>query len=120
MTNPQLAGLDSLAGTYVFDPERSGKALRLNRFMHDLIIPERRELFRRDPEAAFERARLSEEERDMVRRLDWQAMIRYGASFFCMEKLARVAGVSNPGIVAAMRGESLDTFLETRNVPGAR
>ena len=63
---------------------------------------------------------LSAEERDMVRRLDWKALQDYGASFFCLEKLARTKGVSNPQMVAAFRGETLEAFLKTRRVPGAR
>lgn len=103
---------------YVFDLERSAKGLRLNRFLHDLVHPERRKLFLENPEAAMEG--LSEEEKDMVRRLDWKALQDYGASFFCLEKLARVKGVSNPEMVAAFRGETLEQFLRTRRVPGAR
>jgi gallate dioxygenase len=118
--NPQLEGIEELGGTYLFDLERSAKALRLNRFLHGLVIPERRELFRRDPQAAFDQAGLTQEEREMLRRLDWRALIRYGASFFTLEKLGRVSGVSNPAMVAAMRGETLEEFLKTRNVPGAR
>ena len=56
----------------------------------------------------------------MVRERDWNALQDYGASFFCLEKLARAAGVSNPAIVAAFRRESLEAFLKTRRVPGAR
>ena len=78
------------------------------------------EFFAHTGKAAFEQAALSAEERRMVRDLDWRAMIRYGASFFCMEKLGRVKGVSNPEIVAHMRGETLEKFLRTRRVPGAR
>jgi len=63
---------------------------------------------------------LSAEERDMVKRLDWKALQDYGASFFCLEKLARTKGVSNPEMVAAFRGETLEEFLKTRRVPGAR
>ena len=63
---------------------------------------------------------LTEEEKQMVRRLDWKAMQDYGANFFCLEKLARVKGVSNPEMVAAFRGETLEAFLKTRRVPGAR
>jgi hypothetical protein len=43
-----------------------------------------------------------------------------GASFFCLEKFARATGVSNPEMVAAFRGETLEAFLKTRRVPGAR
>lgn len=118
--NPQLKGIESLGGTYIFDLERSGRALRLNRFLHGLTVPEKRALFKQDPEAAFEKAGLTADECRMVRALGWAALIRYGASFFCLEKLARVKGVSNPEMVAAFRGETLEQFLKTRNVPGAR
>jgi gallate dioxygenase len=65
-------------------------------------------------------ASLTEEEKRMVRELDWRALMDCGASFFCLEKLARTRGVSNPEIVAAFRRESLEAFLKTRRVPGAR
>ena len=103
---------------YVFDLERSAKSLRLNRFLNSFIRRDARELFLRDPESAMKD--LTEGERDMVRRLDWKAMQDYGASFFCLEKLARTKGVSNPQMVAHFRGESLEEFLKTRRVPGAR
>ncbi|HZE60022.1 MAG TPA: hypothetical protein VE085_05660 [Burkholderiales bacterium] len=103
---------------YVFDLEKSAKGLRINRFLNSLIRREARELFLRDPEAAMQD--LTEGERDMVRRLDWKAMQDYGASFFCLEKLARTKGVSNPQMVAHFRGETLEAFLKTRRVPGAR
>ena len=104
--------------SYLFDLERSAKGLQLNRFLHSLIDSSFRELFKSDPEKAMHR--LSESEKDMVRRLDWKAMQDYGASFFCLEKLARAKGVSNPEMVAHFRGESLAEFLKTRRVPGAR
>jgi len=104
--------------TYVFDLERSARGLRLNRFLHGLTVAEKRKLFLDSPEEAMKA--LSEEEKQMVRSLDWKAMQDYGASFFCLEKLARAKGVSNPEMVAAFRGETLEQFLKTRRVPGAR
>jgi gallate dioxygenase len=118
--NPQLKGVEKLEGTYLFDLATSAKALRLNRFLHGLTVPGNRVLFKENPDVAIERAGLNAEERRMVRELDWAALIRYGASFFCLEKLGRVRGVSNPEMVAGFRGESLEEFLKTRNVPGAR
>src|SRR5439155_21400400 len=118
--NPQLKGVENLEGTYLFDLATSAKALRLNRFLHGFTVAANRTLFKDDPEGAFDKARLSAEERRMVRELDWAALMRYGASFFCLEKLGRVKGVSNPEMVAGFRGESLEEFLKTRNVPGAR
>jgi len=92
--------------------------LRLNRFLHGLTVAEKRKLFLESPEQAMQG--LSEEEKRMVLRLDWKAMQDCGASFFCLEKLARARGVSNPEMVAAFRGETLEEFLKTRRVPGAR
>jgi len=104
--------------SYVFDLERSAKGLRLNRFLHSLTKLPVRELFKTDPEKAMQD--LSDTEKDLVRRLDWKGMQDYGANFFCLEKLGRVKGVSNPEMVAHFRGETLETFLRTRRVPGAR
>jgi len=118
--NQQLKGIERLTGTYLFDLERSAKGLRLNRFLRGLAFAENRALFKEDPEAAFEKAGLTEEERSMVRKLDWRGMIHYGAIFFALEKLGRIKGVSNPEMVAHQRGETLEQFLKTRNVPGAR
>ena len=103
---------------YVFDLERSARGLRLNRFLHGLTQASNRKVLLENPDEA--RRDLSPEEREMVRRLDWKAMQDYGASFFCLEKLARTKGVSNPQMVAAFRGETLEQFLKTRRVPGAR
>jgi gallate dioxygenase len=111
----QLAGIETLEGTYPFDLDRSVAHYRINSFLHDLVRPDHRAAFRADPEAAFEAAGLSDVERDMIRRLDWQALIRYGAIFFVLEKLAAVSGVSNLHVYAAMRGQSLDDFQKTRN-----
>jgi gallate dioxygenase len=91
------------------------KAYRLNDFLHSLIQPEKRKRFVEDPEPLFEEMRLTEEERGMLRRLDWRALIHYGAIFFLLEKLGAVVGTSNLHIYAAMRGETLEAFQKTRN-----
>ncbi len=117
--NHQLAGIERLEGSYPFTLARSVKAYRINKFLHRLIEPAWRERFRTGQEALFEEAGLTPEERGLVRRLDWRGMIHYGVSFFMLEKLGAVVGVSNLHIYAAMRGEPLETFLQTRNAPGA-
>lgn len=111
----QLEGAERLAGTYPYTLERSAKAYRLNRFLHDLIIPEFREAFRRDGDTLMAAHELTAEEADLVRRRDWRGLIHYGVIFFVLEKLAAVVGVSNPQVYAAMRGQSLQEFQATRN-----
>ena len=111
----QLVGIQKLEGTYPFDLDRSVGHYRINKYLHDLIIPAHRAEFSGDPEGSFEKAGLSAEERDMIRRLDWRALMHYGAIFFVLEKLAAVKGVSNLHVYAAMRGQSLEDFQKTRN-----
>lgn len=111
----QLAGVESLTGSYPFDLARSVKGYRLNKYLHAMVDPAHRARFLADPEASFDDAGLSEEEKDLVRRRDWRGLIHYGAIFFVLEKLAAVLGLSNLDVYAAMRGETLEAFLETRN-----
>ena len=114
----ELSGIERLEGTYPFTLARSVSAFRINDYLHRMVEPSHREAFLRDPEASFESAGLTEEERDLIRRRDWRGLIHYGVIFFMLEKLGAVTGVSNLHIYAAMRGETLEAFQRTRNAPG--
>ncbi|MEY4640195.1 MAG: hypothetical protein RLZZ227_189, partial [Pseudomonadota bacterium] len=113
--NHQVKGIEEIEGSYLFTIERSVKAFRLNDFLHHLIQPEHRKLFLSDPETAFTKFNLTEEEKDLVRRRDWRGMIHYGVIFFMLEKLGAVVGTTNLHIYAAMKGMSLEDFQKTRN-----
>ncbi|MBN3797347.1 gallate dioxygenase [Burkholderia sp. Ac-20392] len=115
----ELAGVEQLPGTYPFTIAKAVDAYRINDYLHRMIEPAHRALFLSDPEASFDAAGLSEQERDLIRRRDWPGLLRYGVIFFLLEKLGAVTGVSNLHIYAAMRGESLEAFQRTRNAPGA-
>jgi gallate dioxygenase len=111
----QTQGAQELEGTYPFTLQRSVDGYRINKYLHQLIDPAFRARFLADPEVTYEEADLPPQERDMITRRDWQAMIRYGVIFFLLEKLGAVVGVSNLHIYAAMRGQSLEDFQKTRN-----
>jgi protocatechuate 4,5-dioxygenase alpha chain len=118
--NPQLAGLEGLEGTYVFDLHTSHRAMKLNRFLWKMIGADARAQFSADPEKSMTDAGLSDTEKDLVRRQDWIGLIRAGASFFVLEKFARVAQRTNLEVYAMMRGETFDEFMATRRVPECR
>jgi len=115
----QLDGADALTGTYPFTLAQSVRAYRLNAYLHGMVTPEHRRMFLSDPEASFEAAGLTEDERTLIRSRDWAGMIHYGAIFFGLEKLAAVLGLPNAAVYAGMRGQSLEEFQKTRNAPGA-
>jgi gallate dioxygenase len=107
-------GVTKLEGSYPFTFDRSSRAYRLNRYLHGIIQPELRGRFLYDREGSYVRGGLTEEEKEMLRKLDWRALIRYGVIFFILEKLGAAVGVPNQAIYAAMRGESLEDFQKTR------
>jgi gallate dioxygenase len=115
----ELANVDKLEGTYPFSIETAVRAYRINDYLHRMVEPAHREAFKRDEEASFEAAGLSEQERDLLRRRDWRGLLHYGVIFFMLEKLGAVTGISNLHIYAAMRGQTLEEFQKTRNAPGA-
>ena len=116
--NPQLAGLESLDGTHLFTLERSAKALRLNRFLHGLIVPERRALFRDDPEAAFEQAGLTAE--DVEWRVDegpaaaTLSVARPFNASGCAYEHRVIAGWGTPEFHVTSRQRSTSKTLATR------
>lgn len=118
--NPQTAGLDDITGTYLFDLKTSHRAFKLNRFLWNMKNGETRDRFAADPEAVMTEAGLTEKEKAMVRAQDWIGLVRHGASFFVLEKLARVYKWTNLEVYASMRGETFDEFMKTRRVPECR
>jgi gallate dioxygenase len=115
----QMHGIEKLEGSYPFDLQRSVRAYRINKFLHELIVPAQRERFRADEAACMRAAGLTDEECRLIGQRDWRALMHYGVIFFLLEKLAAVVGVSNLHVYAAMRGQTLAEFQQTRNAPGA-
>ena len=115
----QTEGADALPGTYPFTLAVSQQRYRINRYLHQLVEPAFRARFAGNPEATFAEANLTDEERDLISRRDWRGLIQYGVIFFLLEKLGAATGISNLHIYAAMRGQTLAQFQQTRNAPGA-
>ena len=113
----ELAGAETLTGTYPFTHERSHANLCINSFLHDLVKPDHRACFVNDFEALADEHGLTDEEKTLIRERRWIEMVRRGVSFFVLEKMAAVLGVPNPAVYAAFRGETLEQFLATRKLP---
>ena len=71
--------------------------------------PEIRASFDRDPEQLMDRCGLSEKERDLVRRRDYQGMLDHGAVIYAVSKASTAFRTNLLAIGAQMRGESPET-----------
>ncbi len=112
---------EQIEGTYVFDGALSRKGYRLNKFFFSLNRAENRMAFKEDAEALMDRFGLTDREKRWIHEKDWLALAREGgANIYVMYKMGSVTGDSLQHIGAAFRGQSLDEFLNTRKVQGAR
>lgn len=112
---------EKIDGTYVFDGALSRKGYRLNKFFFSLNKAENRAAFKEDAEALMDRFGLTDREKRWIHEKDWLALAREGgANIFVMYKIGSVTGDSLQHIGAGFRGQTLEEFLSTRNIQGAR
>ena len=112
----QLNGIENIEGTYPFTLEVSHRAFRLNNFFHQLINPSHRKRFIENPGGLYDEFSLTKEERELIDSRNWIGLIHYGVIFHSLEKMAAVLGMSNPDVYAQMRGDTMEEFLNSRNV----
>lgn len=115
--NPQLQGIENIAGTYIFDLTISNKYLEINTFFWKMTKREWRERFIHNPDLVMSESGLTDHEKQLILNQDWLGLVQHGVNFFVLEKYARVVKISNMEVYAIMRGESLEDFLKTRQVP---
>jgi protocatechuate 4,5-dioxygenase, alpha chain len=84
-----------------------------------LCDPKNRDAFKADEEAYMARFSLTEAEKSLVRKRDFQALIEGGLNIYLMLKLGSVTGNSLYRMGAQMRGESYEQFLATRRIKDA-
>ena len=118
---PQQIDFDRLPpGCYPLTGEAAGRGYRFNAFCHGLLDPAKRAAFAANPEADMQRAGLSETEMQLVAARNWLGLVRHGASPFLVFRLSGVLGDGLAATGAQMRGETLEQFMQTRRVTGAR
>jgi protocatechuate 4,5-dioxygenase alpha subunit len=113
----QLTG--PIPDTTVFDLRASRRGYRLNRLCASLCKPENRAAFQRDEAAFLDRFSLTEAEKALVRKRDFQGLIEAGTNIYYLLKIGSVSGVGLYRMGAQMRGESYEQFLATRNLKDA-
>lgn len=120
--DPASAGdLDSILGPRVairgtcrFTPARAQRGFRLNGFLTSMREPRQRAAFAADPERCMAEYGLSEHERDLLRRRDYDALLDYGASNVALGKASFALGTTIIERGAKGRGQSTAEFIAER------
>ncbi len=108
-----------LWGTYLTTGRRAQRGYRLSKFCMSLMDRARREAFQADPRRVMTEFGLDEYEQSLVNARNWNGMLRYGVNAFMILKLSNVVGVGQNRTGAAMRGQTYEEFMATRNVKEA-
>lgn len=109
-----------LPGTYLTTGIRAQRGYRLGKFCMTLMTPSNRETFKADHEKYMSDFGLSDYEKDLIRTKNWNRMLRYGVNTFMILKLSNALGVSQNHTGAAMRNQTYEEFMATRNAKGAQ
>jgi len=100
----------ALRGT-PFTSERARRGYRLNKFLISLRAASRREAFLADPEADMLRHGLNDQERDLLTRRDFAALLDYGACTLALAAYTRTLGFNLVSLGAWWRGQTEEEFL---------
>jgi len=111
--------LAPIQDTSIFDLRLSRRGRRLNKLCAALCSPQERDAFKRDEETFMSRFGLTEAEKELIRKRNFQGLIDAGMNIYSMLKVGSATGNGLYKMGAQMRGESYDDFLATRNIGGA-
>ena len=111
--------LAPIPDTSIFDLRLSRRGRRLNKLCAALCSPQERDAFKRDEETFMSRFGLTEAEKELIRKRNFQGLIDAGMNIYSMLKIGSATGNGLYKMGAQMRGESYDEFLATRNIRGA-
>ena len=111
--------LRPIPDTSIFDLRLSRRGYRLNKLCAALCSPHERDAFKRDEEAFMARFSLTDAEKELIRKRDFQGLIDAGTNIYYLLKIGSVTGNGLYKMGAQMRGETYEQFLSTRNIRGA-
>lgn len=104
----------AIRGVCRFTPERAQRGFRLNQFLTSMRQPAVRAAFAADPEACMAHHQLTELERDLIRRRDYEALMLYGASNVALGKASPALGTTLMERGALGRGQTVAAFIDER------
>ena len=97
---------EDIPGTLVFDANRSRQGYWLNQFCMSMMKDENRKAFRTDEPGYLDRFPMTEAQRQVILKRDWNGMLEVGGNIYFTAKLAASDGLSFQQIAAIMTGST--------------
>ena len=103
---------DDLPGTIVFDADRARQGYHLNMFCMSMMKPENRAAFKANERAYLDRWPMTEEQKQVILKRDWNGMLALGGNIYFTAKLAATDGLSFQQIAAKMSGSTQEEYAQ--------
>ena len=103
---------DDLPGTIVFDADRARQGYHLNMFCMSMMKPENRAAFKANERAYLDQWPMTEEQKQVILKRDWNGMLALGGNIYFTAKLAATDGLSFQQIAAKMSGSTQEEYAQ--------
>jgi protocatechuate 4,5-dioxygenase alpha chain len=103
---------DDLPGTIVFDADRARQGYHLNMFCMSMMKPENRAAFKANERAYLDQWPMTEEQKQVILKRDWNGMLALGGNIYFTAKLAATDGLSFQQIAAIMTGSTQQEYAQ--------
>ena len=103
---------DDLPGTVVFDFDQARQGYHLNMFCMSLMKRDNRAAFKADQRAYLDKWPMTEEQKQVVLRRDWNGMLQLGGNIYFTSKIAATDGLSFQQIAAIMTGSTQEEYAQ--------
>lgn len=101
---------DDLPGTVVFDADQAREGYHLNMFCMSLMKPKNRAAFKAGERAYLDQWPMSEAQKQVILKRDWNGMLELGGNIYFTAKLAATDGLSFQQIAAIMTGSTQEEY----------
>jgi protocatechuate 4,5-dioxygenase alpha chain len=103
---------DDIPGTILFDAQRSRQGYHLNMFCMSLMKAENRAEFKANEAAYLQKFPMTDEQRQVILKRDWNGMLALGGNIYFTAKLAATDGLSFQHIAAIMTGSTQEQYAQ--------
>jgi protocatechuate 4,5-dioxygenase, alpha chain len=103
---------DDIPGTTVFDAERSRQGYHLNMFCMSLMKADNRAAFKANEAEYLQRFPMTDAQRAVVLKRNWNGMIALGGNIYFLAKLFSSDGKSFQQVAAIMTGATQQAYAQ--------